>query len=103
MATLKRHLAGVDNKRAEDHVDIMQHSAVANEMRLVDVPDPVALFEMVVRLHVGEALVFSPSAMIALECQRDEVVKVKTLSSRCLKISVRNRLSADGGISVMAD
>lgn len=62
------------------------------------------LFDKVVRLHVGEALVFAPSAIVSLKRRKDGgEVETVALGSGHLKLMVRNRLTTDGGVSVMAN
>ena len=56
------------------------------------------IFEEIVTLNVGEALVFSPSAI--LSCDASNATK---LGMSYLKVRVRKRLTADGGRSVLAN
>ncbi|KAL8968177.1 MAG: hypothetical protein Q9197_005018 [Variospora fuerteventurae] len=64
------------------------------------------IFDTIVHLSAGEALLFSPSAM--LEAERPGLpmasgrVKQQKLGLGYVKIRVRERLTADGGRSVMA-
>ena len=59
-----------------------------------------------VNLKPGEALLFSPSAMLRVtkEVIRKGITteKVKKLGMHYMKIRVRKRLTADGGRSIMA-
>ncbi|KAK4177555.1 hypothetical protein QBC36DRAFT_184757 [Triangularia setosa] len=57
------------------------------------------LFLKIVRLKVGEALVFSPSAIVGVDKKKGEV---RRLGGEMMKIRVRNRVTMDGGRSVMA-
>ncbi|KAI9766483.1 MAG: hypothetical protein M1835_007179 [Candelina submexicana] len=64
------------------------------------------IFKTIVDLNVGEALLFSPSAMLDvandnLENRHDEGRLVK-LGTKYLKVRIRKRITADGGKSVMA-
>ena len=85
---LKSHLAGT--------------SSVDDEAKR----NPKDLFRIIVNLNAGEALLFSPSAMLNLA----EIVgedgstkrKIEKLGMRFVKMRVRKRLSVDGGKSVMA-
>jgi hypothetical protein len=56
------------------------------------------LFAQIVGLRVGEALVFSPNAVVGVS---EEGAATK-LGSGVLKVCVRNRVTEDGGRSVMA-
>ncbi|POS81357.1 hypothetical protein DHEL01_v200238 [Diaporthe helianthi] len=56
------------------------------------------LFARIVGLRVGEALVFSPNAVVGVS----EEGEARKLGSGVLKVCVRNRVTEDGGTSVMA-
>lgn len=59
------------------------------------------LFETIVTLQTGEALLFSPTALTTIE--RSHGIEIaKPLGNNFIKINVRNRLTADGGKSIMA-
>lgn len=60
------------------------------------------VFKQVVKLGVGEALLFAPSAIVGLETAEDGSRGLKRLGAGFLKIKVRSRLTTDGGKSVMA-
>lgn len=57
-----------------------------------------SLFAQIVELRVGEALVFSPNAVVGVGGDG----AVRKLGSGMLKVQVRNRVTEDGGRSVMA-
>ncbi|EXJ64398.1 hypothetical protein A1O7_00734 [Cladophialophora yegresii CBS 114405] len=57
-----------------------------------------ALFEMIVGLRTGEALVFCPSAMLDVSAE-DEI---RRLNDAFIRIRIRNRVTADGGRSILA-
>ncbi|KAI9808627.1 MAG: hypothetical protein M1825_003778 [Sarcosagium campestre] len=80
MATLKQHLAGAGANNDKDP------SSTSSK-----------IFEKIVQLDVGQALLFSPSAMV--EATNETMYK---LGLRFLRIKIRKRLTADGGRSVMA-
>jgi len=63
------------------------------------------VFNKIVRLEVGEALLFAPSANIGIEEPESatEEVFVKKLGVEYMKIKIRARLTADGGKSVLAN
>ncbi len=69
--------------------------------------DPVAdLFQQIVGLRTGEALVFAPSAIMSLEKKMDSEGEVKVtarkLAHHVLRVMTRARITADGGKSIMA-
>ena len=63
--------------------------------------DIASIFDQIVMLDVGEALLFAPSAIVKQELIDGKFVTAK-LGAGFLKIRVRNRLTTDGGQSVMA-
>jgi hypothetical protein len=60
------------------------------------------IFSDIVKLSVGEALLFSPSAIVGLEKGPEGVTVMERLGTDYLKIRVRKRLTTDGGKSDMA-
>ena len=63
------------------------------------------ILKTIVSLDAGQALLFSPTAMLDLVKQNSERVSTATaekLSTKYIKIRVRKRLTADGGQSLMA-
>ena len=61
------------------------------------------MLDQIVSLNTGQAFVFSPSAMVGVDKRggsRDP--KMLKLGTRYLKVLVRNRLTADGGRSILA-
>ncbi len=65
------------------------------------------IFETIVNLDVGQALLFSPSAMlrVAAEGTIDGVKseeRIEKLGTGYLKVRVRKRITADGGKSILA-
>ena len=88
MVALREHLAGVAVVGVERDKD--------GRKRDVD-----RLFAEIVRLDAGEALVFSPAAMLNVVARGGELEPAK-LGSRYIKMRVRKRLTADGGRSVRA-
>ncbi|KKY38925.1 hypothetical protein UCDDA912_g01060 [Diaporthe ampelina] len=57
-----------------------------------------SLFAQIVELRVGEALVFSPNAVVGVNKEG----AARKLGSGVLKVRVRNRVTEDGGRSVMS-
>ncbi len=86
---LKAHLAGASRIGAN-----------GSERKLEEI------FETIVNLNPGEALLFAPSAMLHVreDVSKDGEVtrRGEKLGMRYLKIRVRKRLTADGGRSIMA-
>lgn len=64
------------------------------------------LFSHIVKLKVGEALMFAPSAILDKKGggvgEKACPVEFKVLGHEVLKIRIRKRLTADGGRSIMA-
>jgi hypothetical protein len=64
------------------------------------------IFNQIVKLRTGEALLFAPSAVIGVEkTQKEngtEETEMKILGIGCLKIKIRARVTSDGGRSVFA-
>ena len=78
--------------------------------------DVARIFEEIVGLEVGEALLFSPAAMLnttvavedvdmadkLLEVMPEKGIVPKKLGTEWVKMMVRKRLTEDGGRSIMA-
>lgn len=62
------------------------------------------IFGDIVRLRVGEALVFAPSAVVGLAEEKlgEKERELVRLGTGFLRIMVRARITEDGGKSVMA-
>jgi len=60
------------------------------------------IFSRIVKLQVGEALLFSPSAMMDIE-EVDNKQIIKKLGTGFVKVRVRARITDDGGKSVLAE
>ena len=61
------------------------------------------IFEQIVELNAGQALVFSPSAMIGVDDQDGNgSQRMLKLGTQYMKIRVRERITADGGRSILA-
>ena len=88
MHVLREHLAGASVAKDEQGV---------NRKRDVE-----RIFKQIVNLNAGDALLFSPAALLDTLGQDDGHQKPIKLGSKYLKIHVRKRLTADGGRSVMA-
>lgn len=77
---------------------LSQHLAGAKKQ---DSIEKNILFETIVTLQTGEALLFSPTALTTIERSHGTEI-AKPLGNDFIKINVRNRLTADGGKSIMA-
>ena len=94
MKALKEHLAGVSLGSAisgkENDDEKTQRAA--------------RIFAEIVGLDAGEALLFSPAAMldVGVHSGNGEVLEPKKLGSRYVKMRVRKRLTTDGGRSILA-
>ncbi|KAL2255078.1 hypothetical protein VTK26DRAFT_4183 [Humicola hyalothermophila] len=76
-------------------------------LKLGDADPALELFSRIVDLRVGEALLFAPSAIVGVRKRPDGQGKnrlgdVQRLAHGVLKVRVRNRVTADGGRSIMA-
>lgn len=91
LSELRRHLASLDND---------ENSPEKSKVRLMNI------FNQIVKLRVGEALLFAPSAIIGVEKKRSENGSEETDMQRLgigyLKIKIRARVTSDGGRSVFA-
>lgn len=61
-----------------------------------------SLFTKIVRLGVGEALLFGPSAIVRTSVDHKGQVTVHQLGAKHLIVKVRARLTDDGGKSVLS-
>jgi hypothetical protein len=61
------------------------------------------IFNLIVQLRIGEALLFAPNAAIDVETNERGENLVKRLGTGYLKIKIRARITEDGGKSVMAN
>ncbi|KAI0161869.1 hypothetical protein GGR52DRAFT_143602 [Hypoxylon sp. FL1284] len=104
LLALQRHLAGASivrrlRERAAGDEGGAERPALGVAPLVIADSDPAAaLFAHIVRLRVGEALLFAPSAVLGI----DDSCNVTKLSHDVLKIGVRKRVTEDGGKSVMA-
>ena len=96
LKTLEGHLAGAASKlllRTDDTEGGEQQISIATKV-----------FREIIKLRVGEALLFSPSAVIGVDegAGKTRADALQRLGAGFLKIRVRSRLTDDGGKSVMA-
>ena len=61
------------------------------------------IFEQIVGLNPGQALIFSPSAMLRVHDQvNGGSARMLKLGTQYIKVHIRQRITADGGRSILA-
>ncbi|KAH2364084.1 hypothetical protein KXV98_003088 [Aspergillus fumigatus] len=91
LRVLQKHLAGA----AENPFSAQAQSDMAD-------PQSESLFDRIVALQVGEALLFAPSAVVGADICDDGHVKFHRLRNGNLRVKIRSRLTSDGGRSVLS-
>ena len=87
------------------HLAALDHEDEENGQRV----NVRTVFNKIVRLRVGEALLFAPSAIVGIDqggeadVASNEQICVKKLGVDYLKIKIRARITQDGGKSVFAN
>jgi hypothetical protein len=102
---LKRHLAAAASDLVDEKSELSntgETSSIDEGMERRNNDTTKKIFSDIVKLRAGEALLFSPSAMVGLERSSTGEIGMKRLGSAYLKVRVRKRLTIDGGKSVMA-
>ena len=92
---LRQHLAALDHEEEENGQKVSVRS----------------VFNKIVRLRVGEGLLFAPSAIIGIRDGKREheadgsndELEMKKMGVGYLKIKIRSRVTEDGGKSVLAN
>ena len=85
LTALRSHLAGASGASGESSRDVDR------------------IFQEIVSLDAGQALLFSPAAMLEVESSTSHSgLKMRKLGFGYVKIHVRMRLTADGGKSILA-
>lgn len=85
LKVLRCHLAGISDEGETDKRDVAE------------------IFKQIVNLEAGQALLFSPSAMLRVEhSAAGHLHRMQKLGLEYVKIRVRKRLTADGGRSILA-
>lgn len=64
--------------------------------------DPTSIFNQIVSLRVGEALLFAPSAVVDTAVHEDGEIAFRRLGVGFLHVKIRERLTLDGGKSVLS-
>ena len=111
LRALERHLAGVSSAahilRQAEELPVRQSSTAEGEIKATVRSSSASipgLFAEIVALGVGEAIVFSPSAITGHRSKgaADEAAQFKRLANGMLKVRVRARVTTDGGRSKFA-
>ncbi|KAH8586579.1 hypothetical protein B0O99DRAFT_656760 [Bisporella sp. PMI_857] len=101
--SLKSHLAGASDLLDQQPTSNHTADAGSNELKVREKNGRARrIFNEVIRLRVGEALLFSPSAIVGWGPRLDSCTEAERLGSGYLKIQVRARLTTDGGKSLIA-
>ena len=83
---LKSHLAALSSKGNESNGDSQD------------------IFNQIVRLNTGQALIFSPSAMLGVDDQHvTGSSRIAKLGTQYVKVLIRHRTTVDGGRSILAN
>lgn len=96
---LRLHVAGASASSTSSAADNDEKADATGKSDLLK-----HLFNEIVALRVGQALVFSPSAIIWWQTEENgrDIASVKRLASNFLKVQIRSRITEDGGKSVMS-
>ncbi|KAL5344902.1 hypothetical protein ACLOAV_009855 [Pseudogymnoascus australis] len=100
MRTLKAHLAAAASDMTEPEPIAGDPDSESNSREKSRTASMI--FREIVGLEVGEALVFSPSAMVGVGVASSGGSRYIKLGAGFLKVRVRARLTTDGGKSVLA-
>ncbi|KAF2198906.1 hypothetical protein GQ43DRAFT_377505 [Delitschia confertaspora ATCC 74209] len=95
--TLKQHLGGIFLQQKASSLTLSDSDSEADAGVELTVDDHT-LFRKIMRLGLGESLVFCPSALIGVD-DKGEVVK---MNENHVKFRTRQRITADGGRSRLA-
>ncbi|KAL4777962.1 hypothetical protein BJX76DRAFT_367007 [Aspergillus varians] len=91
LRVLRKHLAGATGD-----------DPVARDESSNDEEESQSLFGQIVELGVGEALIFSPSAIVGASSPGDGRIAFTRLGSGRVYVKIRQRLTCDGGKSVIS-
>ncbi|KAF2706405.1 hypothetical protein K504DRAFT_459701 [Pleomassaria siparia CBS 279.74] len=104
LRALQKHLAGVsgtslllDRVNGGTSDEMGELSDGDKTLSIQDKDPALGTFAQIVQLRVGEALLFAPSAILDMY----DSGHVKKLSHGVLRVRIRNRVTEDGGQSVM--
>ena len=83
--------------------EVLQHQlAAASPIGRDDAEDVKKIFDEITRLNVGQALLFCNHAMVRRSGDENDADEIGRLGRKFLKFKTRNRMTNDGGKSVMA-
>lgn len=96
---LQGHLAGLSDLNNIADTDEDESARELGQKRAI-----TRLFKEIVNLETGEGLLFSATAMTGVEVDvRGRPIRSTKLGARYFKIRTRQRLTTDGGQSIMAE
>ena len=98
---LKNHIAGASDNSFHLKKIITAYSERQSQESGETENDSASLFNRIVHLRVGEALLFCPSAIIESSV-KDGHVNYNRLGANHLGVRIRSRLTLDGGRSVIS-
>lgn len=101
LQALKSHLAAAATKRLASQAAGTTTSSLACADERQGDDDVALIFDRIVSLRVGEALLFSPSAVVRSLDEQGRL-RFARLGSSYLPMKVRARLTLDGGKSVLS-
>ncbi len=119
---LKKHLAGISSLRdplepaeqQDDNDDDNEDSGDTIGFYPASKDPGAEIFSMIVKLRTGQALIFAPSAILAAQdsatapsgdarhSSENHRLRAKCLGRGVLRVRIRNRMTSDGGRSIMA-
>lgn len=77
-------------------------SGIERDSAVPEISSKLSLFYRIVNLQVGEALLFSPGALLGTVAENSSSLVLDRLGAGYLVVKIRNRLTEDGGKSVMS-
>ncbi|KAE8376932.1 hypothetical protein BDV26DRAFT_282219 [Aspergillus bertholletiae] len=101
LRTLQKHLAAAASNLFSAKSGSGNNSSEIEEPG-TEKEESTSAFDSIVRLRVGEALLFAPSAIVKVGVLEDGRVEFHRLGSDFLPIKVRARLTSDGGKSILS-
>lgn len=99
---LQKHLAGAATNPFSRKKRKAGGRGTDGEEGQLDEANEKSLLDHIVNLRVGEALLFSPSSIVDVSIDEDGGYELRRLGSEYLAIRVRQRITKDGGRSVLA-
>ncbi|KNG91128.1 hypothetical protein ANOM_000524 [Aspergillus nomiae NRRL 13137] len=100
LRTLQKHLAAAAINLFSPKSGFGNHGSETEESGAEK--ESTSAFDIIVHLRVGEALLFAPSAIVKVGTLEDGRVEFHRLGSDILPIKIRERLTSDGGKSVLS-